>query len=494
MCAPLFSESLLAFLVQGCISQTIQSERKSLGKASCPLCRAPVTPETLAPFDEVAEKLRRQFDTLAGAGAMPESPTKPDAPSEGVSAKLEALISAIKQLIAGQLPSFAVKPTLTDAVPAPDDAATQSCSSTAADTSLSACDISMVRGSSSEASQANVEVPAPEVPATMELVVSVAVPVETAAPATGEQALDAPAESVPAPGSKRKGRAKTPAPAVPEPPAEDDGSIRRSKRARTARFSYKEVEADYDEEAEGKPTAAEKQSDDEFEPEKKTPAARRRPSTSGAVTTAKVAPPPPSRPAVAGASTSGGASTPTAPTRPSRPGGFLTGMRTKSVVFSQFTSFLDIIAERLDAEGISYVRLDGSMSANARNEAVNAFQTNPHVHVFLASLKAGGVGLTLTAGTNCFLTDVWWSPGAQDQAIDRIHRMGQTSPVHIYLMVGAGTIEERIIELQERKRAMASGMFGGVRSAEDIRRMKLDDIALLMSAGKGTTTRRLTSL
>lgn len=158
----------------------------------------------------------------------------------------------------------------------------------------------------------------------------------------------------------------------------------------------------------------------------------------------------------------------------------LSGQRSKSVVFSQFTTFLDVIACRLVEEGISYVRLDGSMPAPAREAAVRSFQTNPHVHVFLVSLKAGGTGLTLTAGCSVFITDVYWSPAVQDQACDRVHRLGQSSAVDVYLLVAAGTIEENIVMLQERKRAVAAGAFSGV-TREQMQKMRLDDLRLLMS-------------
>lgn len=155
-------------------------------------------------------------------------------------------------------------------------------------------------------------------------------------------------------------------------------------------------------------------------------------------------------------------------------------MRTKSVVFSQFTSFLDIIAARLAKEGIRYVRLDGKMPAAARQAAVTTFQTDAAVPVFLISLTAGGTGLTLTAGCNVFITDPAWSPAVQDQACDRVHRLGQSNAVDIYMLVARDTVEEKVVTLQDRKRALASGALTGGVSRETIQKMRLDDLRLLM--------------
>ncbi len=158
----------------------------------------------------------------------------------------------------------------------------------------------------------------------------------------------------------------------------------------------------------------------------------------------------------------------------------LSGMHSKSVVFSQWTSLLDIVQARLGEAGITSVRLDGQMNLATREMAVRAFQTDPTVHVILVSLNAGGTGITLTAATNCFVLDLPYNPAAQDQAVDRVHRLGQVSPVHIVLMVSANTIEENVLQLQERKRGVAAGAFGAVRSSEDIRKMRLDDLRVLM--------------
>lgn len=120
----------------------------------------------------------------------------------------------------------------------------------------------------------------------------------------------------------------------------------------------------------------------------------------------------------------------------------------RALVFSQFTSFLDLAATRLDEAGIPYAHLDGS--TRRRQDVVDGFRAGEQT-VFLISLKAGGFGLTLTEADYVFLLDPWWNPAAEAQAIDRTHRIGQTSQVFVYRMIAAGTIEEKVRDLQQRK-------------------------------------------
>jgi superfamily II DNA or RNA helicase len=129
----------------------------------------------------------------------------------------------------------------------------------------------------------------------------------------------------------------------------------------------------------------------------------------------------------------------------------------KAVVFSQFTQLLDLVAERLDALPLAHVRLDGSTTD--RKTPVTRFQTDPAVPIFLASLKAGGTGLNLTAADFVFLLDPWWNPAAESQAVDRAHRFGRTRPVHAYRLVAKDTIEERVLELQATKSELAAALF-----------------------------------
>jgi len=130
----------------------------------------------------------------------------------------------------------------------------------------------------------------------------------------------------------------------------------------------------------------------------------------------------------------------------------------KALVFSQWTSLLDLAGDQLDAAKIDYVRLDGSTAD--RGKVVNAFQDQKGPKVMLISLKAGGTGLNLTAADHVFLLDPWWNPAVEDQAADRAHRIGQTRPVLVHRLVAADTVEERIIALQARKRELAEVAVG----------------------------------
>ncbi len=147
-----------------------------------------------------------------------------------------------------------------------------------------------------------------------------------------------------------------------------------------------------------------------------------------------------------------------------------------ALVFSQFTGFLSIVRSQLDELGIEYSYLDGSMTAAQRDSAVRRF-TSGVTQVFLISLKAGGFGLNLTEADYCFVCDPWWNPAAEAQAIDRAHRIGQQRPVTVYRLVSADTIEERVVKLQDRKRALFDAvvddgdLFGTALSATDIREM-----------------------
>ena len=144
----------------------------------------------------------------------------------------------------------------------------------------------------------------------------------------------------------------------------------------------------------------------------------------------------------------------------------------RALVFSQFTSFLDLVEADLRAHGVDVVRLDGSTTRRA--EVIDAFRRGS-APVFLISLKAGGVGLTLTEADYVFLLDPWWNPAAEQQAIDRTHRIGQQRPVTVYRLIAAGTIEEKVVELQRRKARLfsavldADGSFSTALSADDIR-------------------------
>jgi superfamily II DNA or RNA helicase len=130
----------------------------------------------------------------------------------------------------------------------------------------------------------------------------------------------------------------------------------------------------------------------------------------------------------------------------------------KALVFSQFTSFLALARSRLEKAGIPYEYLDGSV--RDRQSRVDRFQTDDACPLFLISLKAGGHGLNLTAADYVYLLDPWWNPAVEAQAIDRAHRIGQTRSVIATRLVARDTVEEKILELQASKRALADAILG----------------------------------
>lgn len=149
----------------------------------------------------------------------------------------------------------------------------------------------------------------------------------------------------------------------------------------------------------------------------------------------------------------------------------------KVLVFSQFTTLLRYVRRHLDEQGLPYAYLDGKTKDRA--EVVERFQSDPACNVFLLSLKAGGVGLNLTAAGYVFLLDPWWNPAVEAQAIDRSHRIGQTQPVFAYRMIARGTVEEKLLELQQAKRDLADAILDG--EGQSLRDLTADDLRTLLS-------------
>ncbi|KAI0360987.1 hypothetical protein OH77DRAFT_1492142 [Trametes cingulata] len=148
----------------------------------------------------------------------------------------------------------------------------------------------------------------------------------------------------------------------------------------------------------------------------------------------------------------------------------------RAVVFSQFTSFLDLIQVVLEREGLAWYRFDGSMDVKKRNEAVSGFKApSREAKVLIVSLKAGGVGLNLTNANHVYMMDCWWNAATENQAIDRVHRIGQEKPVYVKQFIIAGTIEGRILQIQKRKTAIVKEAFKGKRDAdpESIENLKI---------------------
>jgi superfamily II DNA or RNA helicase len=149
----------------------------------------------------------------------------------------------------------------------------------------------------------------------------------------------------------------------------------------------------------------------------------------------------------------------------------------KALVFSQFTSLLAIVRERLDREKLVYEYLDGK--TRDRKARVNRFQTDPDCRLFLISLKAGGQGLNLTAADYVFILDPWWNPAVEAQAVDRAHRIGQERPVFAYRLIARGTVEEKILDLQGSKRRLADAIVS--QDSGILRGLTLEDLKILLS-------------
>ncbi|MFM9960834.1 MAG: DEAD/DEAH box helicase [Planctomycetaceae bacterium] len=156
----------------------------------------------------------------------------------------------------------------------------------------------------------------------------------------------------------------------------------------------------------------------------------------------------------------------------------------RALVFSQFTTHLDLVRKALDERGITYQYLDGSTPPKQRQQAVDAFQ-NGEGDLFLISLKAGGTGLNLTAADYVIHLDPWWNPAVEDQATDRAHRIGQTRPVTVYRLVTKETIEEKILAMHERKRELVAGILEG---SDQAAKLSTDDLIDLIRGGAAPVT------
>lgn len=146
-----------------------------------------------------------------------------------------------------------------------------------------------------------------------------------------------------------------------------------------------------------------------------------------------------------------------------------------ALIFSQWTKLLDIIEQHLNQAGINFLRLDGS--TKNRQAVIDQFQDESGPPVMLISLKAGGVGLTLTRAEHVYLTDPWWNPAVEEQAVDRAHRIGQTRPVFVYKLIAQNTVEEHVLNLQREKQAMVQDILdtqAGASISTEVMRSLLD--------------------
>ncbi|KAK6496615.1 hypothetical protein TWF481_001609 [Arthrobotrys musiformis] len=156
----------------------------------------------------------------------------------------------------------------------------------------------------------------------------------------------------------------------------------------------------------------------------------------------------------------------------------------KTIIFSSFTSFLDLLSIPLDREDdFDFERYDGSMTAKDRNDAVINFTENPDVTVMLVSLKAGNSGLNLTVASHVIIIDPWWNPYVEEQAIDRAHRIGQTRPVFVHRLVIENTVEDRILKLQDQKREIISAAMDE-EAIKELNRLGVKDLMYLFTGSR----------
>lgn len=154
---------------------------------------------------------------------------------------------------------------------------------------------------------------------------------------------------------------------------------------------------------------------------------------------------------------------------------------TKTVVFSQWTSFLDLVEPHLEKNGIKFARIDGKMQSVKRDNSVNVFTNEPSCTVLLASLSVCSVGLNLVAANQAILADSWWAPAIEDQALDRVYRLGQKRETTMWRLVIEDSIEERVLSIQERKRELMLAAFRETskKKAED-RATRVADLETLL--------------
>ncbi|XP_010912212.1 DNA repair protein RAD5A isoform X1 [Elaeis guineensis] len=155
----------------------------------------------------------------------------------------------------------------------------------------------------------------------------------------------------------------------------------------------------------------------------------------------------------------------------------LRSLGAKSIVFSQWTAFLDLLQIPLSRHNLTFVRLDGTLNQQQREKVINEFSEDKNILVLLMSLKAGGVGINLTAASNAFVMDPWWNPAVEEQAVMRIHRIGQTKNVSIKRFIVKGTVEERMEAVQARKQRLISGAL----TDQEVRTARIEELKMLFT-------------
>jgi SWI/SNF-related matrix-associated actin-dependent regulator of chromatin subfamily A3 len=155
----------------------------------------------------------------------------------------------------------------------------------------------------------------------------------------------------------------------------------------------------------------------------------------------------------------------------------------KTVIFSQWTKFLDIVEHRLSLEGYKFCRIDGTMPSHKRDAALQAFESDDKTTVMLASLGVCAVGLNLTSANQIILSDSWWAPAIEDQAVDRVHRLGQTKACRVFRLVVESTIEDSVLDIQKEKRKLMRLAFGEKTGKRDaVKHGRMADIQRMLNA------------
>lgn len=153
----------------------------------------------------------------------------------------------------------------------------------------------------------------------------------------------------------------------------------------------------------------------------------------------------------------------------------------KTIVFSQWTKFLDIVQVKLEERGYNFTRLDGTMNARERDAALQALEHDKGCTIMLASMGVCAVGLNLVAANNIILSDSWWAPAIEDQAVDRVHRLGQKRRTRVFRLVMDKTVEDTVLDIQQKKRALMKLALSEKSSKRDaVQQGRLADIQKLL--------------
>jgi SNF2 family DNA or RNA helicase len=152
----------------------------------------------------------------------------------------------------------------------------------------------------------------------------------------------------------------------------------------------------------------------------------------------------------------------------------------KIIIFSQFTSFLDLLGQKLSADRVSFRQFDGRLDAQQRQQVLNDFKDSPYTNVLLISIKCGSLGLNLVSANHVLIADIWWNPAIEQQAIDRVHRLGQQKSVTVYRIFIENSIEDRILELQSQKKELSDGLLlSGKISDQRLSKLSVADLVSL---------------